>query len=538
MEKRSGHSLGRQLTRMNLMLAITTALLAFAGTMFLTLRMEFQAIDTNLTNSALILSQLPQVRRVLTGETDADWLIGYLDETISAVDGIDLILVADTEATLRYIPDKARIGTTYGTSAWQDTLAGESYVMGADDLETAERCAFVPVRGEDGAVAGFVAVGIYTRSLWALFWHTVLQFLLVAAAAGLLGILLSRRMAGRIKESLMGYEPDDFRQLFRRQEVVLESLEEGIVAIDRSGKVIYMNEAAGKLFGLDRQKSAVGRPIAELDRTSTLSRLLKTGRAEHNVSINSLPGGRVLSDRLPIRQDGKVVGAVAIYRDRTEMTRLAENLTGVQHMVEAMRAYTHEFMNKLHVIHGLLQMEKYDMAMDYIMDITHTQQQAVSRVMTCIQDPTAAALLVGKTSRASELGIRLILEPGSSLSADSRFLPSAVLVAILGNLLDNAIDSLNASGCTLREITVTLQERADGLFLCVEDTGPGIPPTVLPHIFEAGFSTKGESRGTGLSLVKDLVETYHGQIRVENEVNVGAVFYVSFGSEGREGGQR
>ena len=530
-------SLRQQLTKMNLVLVIATALLAFVGTMFLTLRMEFQAINTNLTNSALVLSQLPQVRRVLTGETDADWLTAYLDETISAVDGIDLIMVADTEATLIYTPEKEHIGHTYTGSAWKDTLQGERYVMGAEGLETAERCAFVPVTGENGAVVGFVAVGIYTRSIRALVGNTVLQFLVVAAVACVLGILLSRRMTGRIKESLMGYEPDDFRQLFRRQEVVLESLEEGIVAIDRSGRVSYINAAAARLFGLEDGQSAVGRSARELNRDTTLSRLLRTGKAEHNVSINNLPGGRVLSDRLPIYQDGKVIGAVAIFRDRTEMTRLAESLTGVQHMVEAMRAYTHEFMNKLHVIHGLLQMGKTDMAMEYIMDITHTQQQAVSRVMDRIQDPTTAALLVGKTSRAAELGIRLILEPGSTLSGECRFLPSAVLVAILGNLVDNAIESLNLSGCALKEITVTIREDENGLLLCVEDTGPGISSTVLPHIFEKGFSTKGEERGTGLSLVKELVDTYHGQIRVENEVDVGAVFYVSFSRDAGEEGQ-
>lgn len=530
------HSLRSQLTNMNLILVITTALLAFAGTMILTLRMEFQAIETNLTNSALVLSQLPQVRRVVTGETDADWLTDYLDETISAVDGIDLIMVADREATLLYTPQKEHIGSTYSGSSWKDTLKGERYVMGAEGLETAERCAFVPVEAEDGTVVGFVAVGIYTRSIRALVGSTILQFLVVAAAACILGILLSRRMTRRIKHTLMGYEPDDFRRLFHRQEVVLESLEEGIVAIDRSGRIIYINSAAVKLFGLKSREAAVGHSAKELKQNSTLSRLLKTGRPEHNVSINDLPGGRVLSDRLPIYQDGKVAGAVAIFRDRTEMTRLAENLTGVQHMVEAMRAYTHEFMNKLHVIHGLLQMGKTDMAEEYIMEITHTQHQAVSRVMDRIGDPTTAALLVGKTSRAAELGIRLILEPGSALSADCRFLPSAVLVTILGNLLDNAIESLNLSGCPLKEITVTIREDQEGLFLCVEDTGPGISSTVMPHIFETGFSTKGEERGTGLSLVKELTDSYHGQIRVETELDVGAVFYVTFhGDQGEEG---
>ena len=81
----------------------------------------------------------------------------------------------------------------------------------------------------------------------------------------------------------------------------------------------------------------------------------------------------------------------------------------------------------------------------------------------------------------------------------------------------------------------SIQEAEKGLFLCVEDTGLGIDPAVLPHIFEEGFSTKGEDRGTGLSLVKEVVDTYHGQIRVESEREVGAVFYVSFHQSQEEG---
>ena len=169
------------------------------------------------------------------------------------------------------------------------------------------------------------------------------------------------------------------------------------------------------------------------------------------------------------------------------------------------------------------------------MDITRTQHQAISRVMERILDPTVAALLVGKTSRAAELGIRLILGADSQLGAVGRFLPSAALVSVLGNLIDNAMDSLNQSGRQPKEVTVSIQEAEKGLFLCVEDTGLGIDPAVLPHIFEEGFSTKGEDRGTGLSLVKEVVDTYHGQIRVESEREVGAVFYVSFHQSQEEG---
>ena len=112
------------------------------------------------------------------------------------------------------------------------------------------------------------------------------------------------------------------------------------------------------------------------------------------MSMTSLKEIRVLADRLPFYENGKLAGAVSIFRNRTEVARLADDLTGVRHMVDAMRAYTHEFMNKLHVILGLLQIGEPEKAQAYIMDTTRTQREAVSRIMHQIREPSVAALLV------------------------------------------------------------------------------------------------------------------------------------------------
>lgn len=122
---------------------------------------------------------------------------------------------------------------------------------------------------------------------------------------------------------------------------------------------------------MDRQ-AVLGKPLHEVYPQSTLDRILRTGQSEYNVSMRSLKDIRVLSDRLPLYEDGKLSGAVSIFRNRTEVAQLADDLTGVRHMVDAMRAYTHEFMNKLHVILGLLQIGEPEKAQQYIMDTTRT----------------------------------------------------------------------------------------------------------------------------------------------------------------------
>ena len=80
---------------------------------------------------------------------------------------------------------------------------------------------------------------------------------------------------------------------------------------------------------------------------------MRTGLPEYNISLESITHVSVLSDRIPLWHNGKIEGAVAIFRNRTEVTKLAQDLTGVQHIVEALRAYTHEFTNKQNLMNEL-----------------------------------------------------------------------------------------------------------------------------------------------------------------------------------------
>ena len=521
-------SIRAQLMRLSLIIVAVSIALSLSGTMYLALRGEQEALDSNLLNSASILSQVPLVRQALQGELPADQLADYLDATTEQTSDIDLILVGDIHSTLLYVPDRALIGTTYSGTAQTGVLSGSSpYTSNETGPMGSDHSAYAPVRDEQGNVIGFVIVGVYFRSMALVAVGTVTRMLLVGLAAAVLGSLLALRLSRRIKQSLLGYEPDIFARQFHQREDILDALEEGILAIDGEKTVIFLNASAAEMLSLDR-RAILGRPLHEVYPRSTLDRVLETGQAEYNVSMTSLRDIRVLSDRLPLYENGRLAGAVSIFRNRTELTRMADNLTGVSHMVEAMRAYTHEFMNKLHVILGLLQIGEPEKAQQYIMDTTQTQQVAVSRIMNQIHQPSVAALLVGKTSRANELGIRLRLDRESSLSEESPWLPPDAYVTVLGNLIENAIEVLNQSRGSTKEISVSIRESEESLLLCVEDTGPGIPAALRRTLFQRGISTKGRERGTGLALVQEVVEAYHGEIRVESESGVGTSFFLSF----------
>ncbi|MBQ8428025.1 MAG: Spo0B domain-containing protein, partial [Clostridia bacterium] len=220
-----------------------------------------------------------------------------------------------------------------------------------------------------------------------------------------------------------------------------------------------------------------------------------------------------------------------ILHNRAEYTKLMEDLSGTRYLVDSMRANNHDFTNKLHIILGLIQMEMYEQATSYIENITIVQRATISKIMNTINEPALAALLIGKTARASELNVKFTIRESSYYSNADMSLPTEVLITVIGNLIENAFESMNEkenTAETQKELLFGIYSKPNAVLITVDDTGLGISPENIKHIFENGYSTKGKNRGTGLYQVKTMVDNLGGQITVESQKNVGTSFSVSF----------
>lgn len=211
---------------------------------------------------------------------------------------------------------------------------------------------------------------------------------------------------------------------------------------------------------------------------------------------------------------------------KKQFLEFTEDFEGTKFLVDSMRANNHDFTNKLHVILGLIQIGQYDKAISYIENISIIQRETVSRVMKAIDNPSFAALLIGKIARASECNVKFILKEDMRYSSKDIDLPSEALVTITGNLIDNAIDSMNVSGKPDKELNFGVYTHPGEMLLIVQDTGIGIPRENLDRIFENGFSTKGQGRGVGLYHTKQLLESLGGTIIFESQVGKGTCFTV------------
>ena len=226
------------------------------------------------------------------------------------------------------------------------------------------------------------------------------------------------------------------------------------------------------------------------------------------------------------------ISATLSKKIKRQFLEFAEDLEGTKFLVDSMRANNHDFTNKLHVILGLIQIGEYEKAQSYIENISIIQRETISRVMNSIDNASFAALLIGKIARASECNVKFILDSNLHFCSQDIDIPSEALVTITGNLIDNALDSMNEMqhsenrNSRQNELNFSVMTKPGSLLITVKDSGRGIPDDVKPHVFANGFSTKGEGRGVGLYHTKLLIEHLGGEISFESQVGAGTCFMV------------
>ncbi|MEE1319033.1 MAG: sensor histidine kinase [Ruminococcus sp.] len=527
----------QKLFRTQLILIISLALfLGVAGTL-INIHFETQKRDQNLQNVAETIAHSPiltENRDDREKENDSVMLMEYLDSLKDTLDDIDVISVVDSDNIRLYHSNHKLIGTVYdGTLPEFEIYLKEYYA--ADDIGPSgtQRRAYAAVYDENGDYVGFVMAIMLMKNILGETLQTFFIFFLITVVAILTELLISYKLSGVIKKSLLGYEPDVFSAMYQIRENILESLDEGVIAVDNNDTVQFVNKAAVTMLD-NVQKGAggniVGKPLNSICNGELLTHTLESGEKEFNVQERKLGDADILIDRIPIKENNEIIGAVGILHNRTEYTKLMEDLTGTRYLVDSMRANNHDFTNKLHVILGLIQMKMYDKAVLYIENISMVQRSTISKIMKAINEPAVAALLIGKTARASELNVKFVLREGSFYSKADMSLPTETLITIIGNLIDNAFEAMNDSVDydTQKELLFGIYSRQDAVLITADDTGAGIMQENLEYIFENGYSTKGEGRGTGLYQVKTLVEGLGGTITVESQAGVGTSFSVSF----------
>ncbi|SDM63754.1 two-component system, CitB family, sensor kinase/two-component system, CitB family, sensor histidine kinase CitS [Franzmannia pantelleriensis] len=488
---------------------------------------------------ALSVASIPAVIDAFDDD-DPSATIQPIAERIRRETGARYVVVGDDEGIRYAHPLEERLGLPMvGGDNDRALIHGQSYVSEATGSLGEAIRGKTPVFDADGNIVGIVSVGfMLDRVELDVVEHTSLGWLLVALMI-VFGFAGAYGLSRHLKRVILGLEPHEIARLAMEKEAILQSIHEGILAVNHEGEITLLNQQGRRFLDLPSEREVLGQPVQDVVPNSRLMEVLDSGERQFDQEM-WLGDHPVVVNRVPVMHEGEVEGAVATFRSRREIVDLSQALSAVTRDVDMLRAQAHEFSNKLYTISGLLQLDRVKEALALIHQESERAQAQMAFLMGHVADPVLSGTLMGKLTRARELGVLLEIDEQSSLSVPLTLHGQEVLMTVIGNLLDNAcyaavqgIGTPSATGLDAdagpRQPRVRLffTDLGEQLLIEVEDNGPGVPPEQIESIFSEGFSTKpGKHRGIGLALVSRLCQENGGAITLEDSELGGAGFTV------------
>lgn len=485
---------------------------------------------TNIMNVAKMVAHSREIVNGLKEKDTNHEIEPYVEELLDNLEQVEYIIVADKEGIRYSHPTPELIGQKFvGGDESRVMQKGESYISEATGTLGRSLRAFTPIYDANNEEIGFVCVGTLIHSIDRAKHTAILYIVLIGSIALAVGILGAFLLAKRIKNSILGLEPEEITNLYNEKIGILDAIYEGLMAIDQSGRITLINDSALEILNFDEhinKEEFIGKNIEEVIPNTRLINVIETGRSEFGKE-QRINNTLIMTNRVPILNRGNIVGAIASFRNKTEVTRIAEELTGVRKMAWSLRAQNHEFMNKLHTIAGLIQLEEYEEALQFISAIAKVRNNINHVLIEHIKDPSLSALLLAKYNKAEECRIKLTIDENSKLEKLPPYMVSEEIISIVGNLIENSLDEVKNDGTG--RIYVKIEENKEFLSIIVQDNGGGIPLELREKIFNQGFSTKEGQRGQGMFIVKKIVDEFNGIVNLS--VNEGVCWNIKIPME-------
>ncbi|MEO5575601.1 MAG: GAF domain-containing protein [Gaiellaceae bacterium] len=500
--------------------------------------------------SRQLAQRLALAGRELAGELDPDDVfdqvarhaVELLDgdgASVRALEGDEVVVRAaagagETEALATRAPSTAwlvgDIVQTRATRAIAD-VGGDARVGEADAMLAAGYTGYlgVPMIGPEESVHGILAVYSLRPREWR------------EEEAEALRALAATAVAARVNAELY----QGISQEQQRGEAILANVADGIVAVDRDGKVVLWNPAAERVTGVSQAEAlgrtptdALGRPLDAADGTTGRSRMLPIRRGGEEVWLS-------LSEAVMTDPGGVVAGRIYAFRDisaeRSVEQMKSDFVSTVSHELRTPLTSIFGFAETLLRQDVLFGEEERATFLRYIASESERLTSIVDRLLSVAQlDTGDIAVEITATDVGSVVNEAVRSAEGADGRNGHRFVvdladePLAAeadrdkLVQVLAHLLDNAVRYSPAGGT----VTVSARRGKDAVEVSVEDEGVGIPHAEQERIFRkfyrgdaaAAGAVGAGATGLGLFLAEGLVTAMGGRIRVDSSEGTGSTF--------------
>lgn len=332
-------------------------------------------------------------------------------------------------------------------------------------------------------------------------------------------------------------------------ETIFNALQEGVLVIDPSGRITFLNAAAAHLFGIDPEESA-GRPVEEIIPGIDWPALHADGETITRDLEIFYPENRFLNFyTVPLRiQSGAetfgatVIGHALIVRDLTESRRTAQETIESERLnalTLLAAGVAHEIGNPLNSLHIHLQLLERRAARlpadvrERFKGPLAIAREEIKRLDLIVTQFLGAIRPVRLNLRPSNIN-EIVRESVDFLSAETRGRSIAItqelrsdlpqipadrdqLKQAFYNLLKNSFHAMREGG----SLVVRTDLEGDDVIVSFEDDGCGISPETMARLFEPYFTTKKSGSGLGLLIVRRIAHAHGGDVAVESREGEG-----------------
>ncbi|CAM8679407.1 histidine kinase [Kluyvera sp. M-M157-B] len=471
------------------------------------------------------IAVIPSLRKQVT-EKNVPAIRDFMQK-IAARSDASFIVIGDNKGLhLFHSVFADRIGKTLVGGDNEEVLQGKSTTtirQGGLGISLRSKA---PIFDDHGKVIGIVSVGYLTSYLDSITVNKVVNILIAAVLLLMALFVFSWFFTRSIKKQIFSLEPREIGLLVRQQKAMMESIYEGVIAIDDNLRIEVINQAARKLLGLSLPARQLrGKPIGDVIALVPFferSAMLRQDTHDEICHFNDLT---VIASRVRIMLENALQGWVITFRDRNEIDSLSAQLSQVKRYADNLRIMRHEQLNRMTTLSGLLHMGRYDEAIGYIQAQSEHAQELLDFISSRFSSPTLCGLLLGKAARAREKGVVLEFDPACEMRRPFPPLSESETISIIGNLIDNAIEATQRSPLPHAPVEILIKLSEQELIIEVADRGIGITPAIREHIFERGITTKTRGdHGIGLYLIDSYVTQAGGLIEVSDNAPSGTIF--------------